>query len=222
MSDQQTTDTTAPAGATTEQPGTEPAGAQTSAAAQEVTFTPEQQAHINRIVGNARAQGRAERPATPAPRLAPTNGAKAGEQDLQAQIAELQKSHTDLQQRLDYTSRVGKLGMPDSPALFKVFQADPQGFEETVSMLGLKSPQQSATPNGTTVDPAKSGAAAPSAPSGPVNGNNHGGVPDLWSLSVAQIDAMGPAGVRAEYEKIMAVGNARAGAPPRPRVAQRK
>jgi hypothetical protein len=215
MSDpEQPPDTTAQPNVTIEQAGSPPPEGKPAGA-----FSQED---VNRIVAARLTEDRARRPAqAPASKPASVNGTKPSDPDLQAQIAELQKSQTDLLQRLDYTSRVAKLGMPESPALFKVFQADPEGFEGTVSMLGLK-PQQPATPNGTTVDPAKSGAAAPSAPSGPVNGNNHGGVPDLWSLSVAQIDAMGPAGVRAEYEKIMAVGNARAGAPPRPRVAQRK
>jgi hypothetical protein len=211
MSDPQTTDTTAPGGATSEQPVTPPAEGRTAPAVK--TFTQEE---VNRIAANARAEGRAEKQA-PAAKPAPESSTKT---DVNV-LAELQ----EMKQRLAFEKRTAKLELDDkkSDALFKVFQASsPEGFEEVLSMVATKSPQPITTPNGSTVDPAKTGAAAPTAPSGPVNPMQSGGLVDIFNLTAAQIDQLGPAGLREHYEKNLAVGQQRAGAPPRPRVLQRK
>jgi hypothetical protein len=211
MSDQQTTDTTAQPNVTIDQPGPPPAEGKSNAG----TITKED---VNRIVRERLEEDRARRPAAaPAAKPAQETSAKAADVDVRAELQEMK-------QRLAFEKRTRTLELDDkkSEALFKVYQANPDGFEEAVTVFGLKTPQQIATPNGSTVDPAKAGAAAPTAPSGPVNPITSGGVVDIFNLSVAQLDQIGPAGLRAEYEKIVAVGNARAGAPPVPKVLQRK
>jgi hypothetical protein len=222
MSDQDTTDTTSPVGATTEQPGTQPAEGKAAPAVK--LFT---QDEVSRIAANARAEGRAEKQQATTQRettktaATPSNGNSITQADVQSLIARDRAFNRAVMTAQLTDGQARRM----EAALAAENPADVAAWSATwIEDMGLmkQAPQQPATQNGTTVDPAKSGAAAPSAPSGSVNPANHGGVPDLWSLSVAQIDAMGPAGVRAEYEKIMAVGNARAGAPPRPRVAQRK
>jgi len=211
MSDQQTTDTTAQPNATIDQSGPPPTGG----AAQAATFNQED---VNRIVAKRLEEDRARRPAAaPAAKPAPDN-AKTPEVNV---VAELQ----ELKQRLAFEKRTRGYDLDDkkSEALFKVYQANPEGFEEAVTVFGIKTPQPIAsTTNGNTVDPAKTGAAAPVAPVGSVNPMTSGGMIDIFNLSAEQLDQLGPAGLREAYEKNIAIGNQRAGAPPRPRVLQRK
>jgi hypothetical protein len=211
MSDTQTTDTTAQPNATIDQSGPPPTGG----VAQAASFNQED---VNRIVASRLAEDRARRPAqAPAVKPAPTNDAKTTDVDVRAELQEMK-------QRLSFEKRTRTFELDDkkSEALFKVYQANPDGFEEAVSVFGLKSPQPIATPNGSTTDPAKTGAAAPTAPSGPVNPMNSGGMVDIFNLSAEQIDQLGPAGLREHHEKNLAVGSQRAGAPPRPRVLQKR
>jgi hypothetical protein len=178
------------------------------------------QEDVNRIVATRLQEDRARRPAqAPAPKPAPSNDAKTSDGDVRAELLEMK-------QRLAFEKRTSKFDLDDakSSALFKVYQANPDGFEEAVTVFGLKpTQQQSATQNGSTVDPAKTGAAAPTAPSGPVNPmTSGGGMLDIFNLSTEQLDQLGPQGLRGEYEKILAVGAQRAGAPPVHRALQRK
>jgi hypothetical protein len=212
MSDQQTTDTTAQPNATIDQSGPPPTGG----AAQAATFNQED---VNRIVAKRLEEDRARRPAAaPAPK--PADSVKTADVDVRAELQEMK-------QRLVFEKRTRGYEFDEkrSETMFKVYQANPDGFEEVLSMVATKpppQPQQPATQNGSTADPAKTGASAPTAPTGAVNPQTSGGLVDLFALSESQLEQMGPAGVRAEYEKILQVGNHRAGAPPRPRVLQRK
>jgi hypothetical protein len=209
MSDQQTTDTTAQPNATIDQSGPPPTGG----VAQAASFNQED---VNRIVAKRLEEDRARRPAAPAAKPASETNAKTPDVNV---LAELQ----GLKQRLDYERRIRTLGWDDekSEAMFPLFQASPDGFEKAVTVFG-KSPQPIATTNGSTTDPAKTGAAAPTAPSGPVNPMTSGGMVDIFNLSAEQIDQLGPAGLREHHEKNLAVGSQRAGAPPRPRVLQKR
>lgn len=218
-----TTDTTAPSAVTTEQPATQPAGL---AANQGVTFTAEQQEHVNRIVTKRLEEDRARRPATaPAPKPAPTNTAKPStEPDFRAELDEMRRSQAELMQRLDYTSRTAKLGLDDAraAALFKVYQANPDGFDETVSTLGIKAPQPAATaaPTATTTEAPRSPAAAPSAPTSS-NLPTANGVIDIFAPGVAS--RLGPQGLRVELEKLWGLADSIKGKPSRPSLpSQRK
>lgn len=217
-----TTIDTAAVAATTEQPGTQPAGA--AGAAQEVTFTAEQQAHVNRIAANARAQGRAERVA-PAAKPAPVSNANANakpsndQPDLRVEFEEMRRQQTELMQQLDYTKRTARLGLDDTRAgaLFRVYQANPDGFDEVVSALGIKAPTPAATAAqpATTTEAHRPPAAAPSAPTSaslPMNG----GVPDIFAMTDAQLRQQGPGWVRAQLESLWKIGNQLSGAPVRP------
>ncbi len=64
-------------------------------------------------------------------------------------------------------------------------------------------------------------AAAPSALAH-VDGLTQTGLPDLFNMSAAQIQSMGPASVRSAFEQVLTVGQQLNGAPPRPRIAARK
>lgn len=48
------------------------------------------------------------------------------------------------------------------------------------------------------------------------------GLPDVWNYTPAQLDALGPKGLRAEFEKLTAIGLEQSGAPPRPRSAPKR
>jgi hypothetical protein len=64
-------------------------------------------------------------------------------------------------------------------------------------------------------------ATMPQAPTGAVNPITSGGLVDLFSMSVAQLQQLGPAKVRTELEKMWAQGNATNGAPQRPKAPGR-
>lgn len=75
-------------------------------------------------------------------------------------------------------------------------------------------------------------AAAPTATARPVMASSAGapvkvdmltnaGVTDVMRLSPQQLDALGPGGVRAEYEKLISVSQQLSGAPPRPKINRR-
>jgi hypothetical protein len=212
-----TTDTAAPAAATTEQPATQPAG---QTANQGATFSAEQQEAVNRIVAKRLEEDRARRAAaaaTPAPKPAPA-GKPAEQPDLAAEIAEMRRSQTELKQQLDYERRTKSLGLDEAKAaaLFSVYQANPDGFDNVVSALGIKANQPAATaaPTATTEQP-RPPAAAPSAPSG-ANLPMQGGVIDIFAMTPAQLRQQGPEFVRTQLESLWKIGNQLSGAPRRP------
>lgn len=65
-------------------------------------------------------------------------------------------------------------------------------------------------------------AAAPAASGGPVNPVTTGGIIDLFQLSHAQLQQLGPAGVRAELDKIRNLHHQQSGLARLPRVPERK
>lgn len=93
--------------------------------------------------------------------------------------------------------------------------------------MGIAAPSNTSNSNGTTTagstSPAQHGmgAAAPTAP-GTATPTTQGGVVDIWNLSVAQLEELGPEGIRREHEKILAQANRMSGAPPIPRVGGQK
>jgi hypothetical protein len=66
------------------------------------------------------------------------------------------------------------------------------------------------------VAPAQPRAVAPRAPSNPVHRVTSDGLYDIFNLTVAEIDAIGPQNLRTEFEKIISVARGRIGAPPVP------
>lgn len=77
------------------------------------------------------------------------------------------------------------------------------------------------TNNGGTTDPTRTAPAAPNAPT-KIEIPTVSGLVDIWNLSADQIDQLGPEGIRAEHEKILAAAGKRAGAPPVPKVLQKR
>lgn len=206
------TDTTAPVAATTDQPASPPATEKPAG-----FFNQED---VNRIVAKRLEEDRARRPAAaPAPKPAPAKSAE--QQDLASIVAEMQRTQTELKQQLDYERRTKVLGLDETraAALFKVYQANPEGFEGVVAALGIKATQPAApaAPTATQAPEApKPPAMAPSAPSG------HGlptqaGVVDLFSLTEQQKRDLGPAGIRKVLEQLVQIGNDQAGIPQRPK-----
>lgn len=137
----QTTEPTAPVAPATEQPASPPAPQKPAG-----FFDQED---VNRIVAKRLEEDRARRPAAAQPAQKPTQPNKPAattEPDLRAELEEMRRTQTELMQRLDYTSRAAKLGLDDtrSAALFKVYQANPDGFDEVVNALGIKASQPAA------------------------------------------------------------------------------
>lgn len=211
-----TTEATATVAVTTEQPASPPAQEKPAG-----IFTQED---VNRIVAKRLEEDRARRPAAapaPKPAPAPSTAKASSEPDLQSQLDEMRRNQTELVQRLDYQSRTSKLGLDEAraAALFKVYQANPDGFDDVVAALGIKAhqPAAPAAPTATQAPEApKPPAMAPSAPSG------HGlptqnGVIDLFSLNQSQIKALTPNGVKETLEKLVSIGNQMAGIPQRPK-----
>lgn len=221
-----TTDTTAPVATTTDQPASPPAEQRTAPAAP--TFTQED---VNRIVTKRLEEDRARRSAAApvqAPRPAPQPNSKPpAEPDLRAELDEMRRQQTELMQRLDYTSRTARLGLDDAraSALFKVYQANPDGFDDVVSALGIKAPTPAApaAPTATQPDaPRPAPAAAPSAPTA-ANLPTQNGVVDIFAIPGPQLRALGPEFVRTELEKLWRIGEQQQGKPQRPRIpSQRK
>lgn len=215
--------TTATTTATTGSEGGDTAGNST-AGGTGAKFTPEQQAEVNRIAARAREEGR--QAATTAPKEKPP----AASSSTKSESSEL----ADLRREMEFKEIAGDLGIPrearkDLYDLVKVQQpADmAQWLESKRGTLWSKPAQQSTTtttttPNsGTTTDPGKTAATAPSTPA-KVDMPTSGGLTDIWNLSLEQVKQLGPAGLRVEQEKIIAHARASSGAPPVPKVLQRK
>lgn len=197
MPDDNTTETVA-----AEVTATTATSAETVAPAAEApkVFTQEQ---VNAIAAEARRSARAERKPEPA---------KATPEILQAKLVELE-------QRQAFMKRTAKLDLTDEQEtnFFEVYKASPAAFDSMAALLGNKT----ATP----VAPVQAAAALPSAaaPSAParVGGLTQGGIPAIFEMDGAALNAMGPLGVRAAFEQILAIGQQQNGAPPMPKTARK-
>ncbi len=214
-----TTDTAAQAAATTEQPASPPATEKPSG-----SFTQED---VNRIVAKRLEEDRARRPAAaPAPKPAAPSTAKASaEPDVRAELEEMRRETTELKQRLDYSSRATRLGLDEAraAALFPVYQANPDGFDNVVTALGIKAhqPAVNPAPTATQAEAPKPPAAAPSAPTA-TSLPTQNGIVDLFALSPVQLRQLGPDGVRENLERLWKIGNQLSGAPTRPKVPSQR
>ncbi len=141
-----------------------PSGDSTAAPAPapaEIAFTPEQQAVINKLVGQARQEGRnAATKAPSAPVVAPQPAAPAPEQKMTIESLAATLAETQLRARFD--KRAAKRGIDDDAAddLFELYKAhkptdDENWFTEREKRLGLKQvlvpPQQPSTPTTASV-----------------------------------------------------------------------
>lgn len=193
-------------------------------AAEAKTFTQDQ---LNAIVQERLAKDRAIRPA-PQPVKPPEKSAdKSPDSDLRAELAEMKLRNA-------FDKRAAKYDLSDSASerLFKLYKAEtPEDtsawFDVTATEFGLKAPTVSnQTPGATsatsapTLDHVKPPVAAPAAPT-KVDPLTSAGVVDVFNLSEAQLHQLGPAGLRAEYEKILKVGQQQTGAPSRPKPGPR-
>lgn len=149
-----------------------PAPAQNPAPApSEVTFTPEQQAVINKLVGQARQEGRnaAKTPPAPSPAPAPQPVPAPPEKIT---IESLAQQLADTQLRARFDKRAAKRGLDDDAAddLFELYKVhkptdDEHWFSEREKRLGLK--QATATPATPPATSTTVTAPAQPAPSGP-------------------------------------------------------
>jgi len=221
-----TTTTAAPAAATSE-PVTPPAGGSPSA------FTSEQQEAVNRIVQQRLTEDRARRPAAPPAAAAPASRAAAA--PAAAATPEPSMSATEVQQLIArdraFTRVTATAGLSDrqvermEAALRAENPADvSQWSRDYLADMKLGQPATAATTSPATATPTATvaptaqpaPAAAPSAPSAHALPTANG-VVDLFNMTPAQHQSMGPQGVRETLEKLWAIGNQMSGAPVRPK-----
>jgi len=230
MPDEIPTTTTTASAATTDAPATPPA-----AGAQPVAFTPEQQEALNRIVQQRLTEDRARRPATPAPVAAPA-GRAAAATPAPAATPEPSMSATEVQQLIArdraFTRVTATAGLTDrqvermEAALRAENPADVSAWSReylTDMKLGqpataTTTPPATATQTATTapVAPTAPPAAAPSAPSAHALPTANG-LPDLFNMTPAQHQTLGPEGIKETLQRLWSIGNQASGAPARPK-----
>lgn len=178
----------------------------------EITFTPEQQALVNKLVGKAREEGRsAAKATTPAPAQAPTPPSapeKVTIESLAAQLAE-----TQLRARFD--KRAAKRGLDDDAAedLFELYKAqkptdDENWFAEREKRLGLKK-QSSTSPPSQPSTPIQPVVVTPSAAPISDRGSPAPAQPVGWRLELAQNPLKMSQGARAAMDAELGVEKAR-------------
>ncbi len=192
------------------------------------------QSQVNALVAAARREGReqAQREQQQQPRPQPAAAAPrhpVANKTVRDQISELREENRVMRERSRFEREASRLGMDDAVTdkLFSLARATnvaPDNFGtwlgETATQFGIKQAPATTT---TAADTAATtpAAAAPGAPVrvDPLLANS--GLVDIFNLTPAQLTALGPSGVRAEYEKILAVAQQQQGAPPRPKLPQR-
>ncbi len=184
------------------------------------TFSQEQ---VNAIVQQRLAADRATRSKPEPVKQEPIKQAdKPADSDLRAELDEMKLRNA-------FDKRIGKFDVSDQTAerLFKLYKVenpeDPAAWiGETAKEFGLKSPAQPFTQAQVATatiapTPAPQTAAAPNAPVR-VDGITNAGIPDLFQLTPAAMDQMGPAGMRAIFEQATSLGRQLSGAPNRPKL----
>lgn len=221
--------TTAAAAATTsDQPVSPPAEARPAGA----SFTQED---VNRIVtarlNEDRARRSKETPVAPAAKPATTVPSSSSPPKIVTQ-EDLQML---LQRERVFTRAIATAGLTESQSarMERAMNADnpPDVAEWSRNYLedmGLMKQATTTTPPAavaatTPAAVATEAAKPPTAPSAPakVDALTSAGLVDIWNLTDAQLAALGPSGVRAEFEKILKIGQQQAGAPPRQKAPQR-
>ena len=181
----------------------------TNQAPEAKTFTQEQ---VNAIVQQRLATERQSKQKAESPKGPPP--------DWQAKFDELE-------QRRVFEKNIARYDANDEAAeiLFNSFKtAAPdaasarQWVDDKAKAFGMKPLGMNTT---APIQPTAPIASAPTAPV-KVEGQTVGGIPELFNLTGQQLNAMGPEGVRAAFEQILAIGNRMNGAPPIPRNGARK
>lgn len=209
---------------TTGTPGTAPAGA-----GGEKLLT---QAQVNALVAQARREGR-ESAAQQTPPPQTTTQPKATTPPAgEAQPMTAEAVQQLMQRERAFTRATATAGLSEKQLarMEAAFNAEKPADVAAWSAgyledMGFAKPSTTQTTTQTTNGSTQTGqtppAAAPMIPGASATGTA-GGLTDIWNLSADQIEQLGPEGIRAEHEKILAHANKRSGAPPVPRVMQRK
>jgi hypothetical protein len=224
---QPTTDTTASAATvtTSSQPATPPAAP--PPAASSAKFSAEQQEEVNRIVKTRIEEDRSRRTAAPAASATPPK-ADASVAPSMADIQKMISTATARESQL--TTLMVTAGLDaDQQRIARTLieSSNPSDvsiwWKETIEPLKLGKPPappavQPAAPaaSATSATEAPKPAAAPAAPSAHTLPTANG-VVDLFNLTPAQLQSLGPQGVRDNLEKLWAIGNQMSGAPARPK-----
>lgn len=221
------TDPTAPTETSAVSPTTAPAIAK-------VTFTSEQQEQVNAIVKQRLAEDRARRakesPAAASPAAQPS--ADDNERLTMRQLAEdnrqIKALLDETKQRARFDKQASRRGIDDAAAddLFELFKVqkpsdETQWFEEKGARFGFTKPSTPTAVTVATPSEVKPATAAPNA-AAKVETITTDGLPSILRMTEAQLTALGPQGVKAEFEKSMQIDRQNSGAPPRPKIAQRK
>lgn len=191
------------------------------------TFSQEE---VNRIAAAAREDGRKSATKAQQQQAAPQPAPNAGSEDERLSLRLLKAELDETKMRGAFDKRASKLGIDDDAAetLFALYKAqnptDPgEWFERTSKLFGLgsKTTPPPQPPTGSPTEGAKPPLGAPRPPER-VDPHTSGGLLDIWNLPLDQVTKMGPAGLRAEFEKHLAIAAQSSGAPPLPKVGPRK
>ena len=199
------------------------------AAGGEKTFTQDQ---VNAIVADRLARERQQRGQQ---RTETTTKGTEGKLTLE-QVAQRQEQQTMENTFLRAVSRAGlQLSERQERILLNQFHSDKperpgEWLTEVAADFGLgKATAQtiaaSSTATNTQTDEKKTAAAAAAASSTEPNKVNHlnsGALIDVSKLTRAEVDQLGPAGVRQQLERVISAGQERDGRPPIPAVLRKK
>ncbi len=181
----------------------------------------EHQAEVDRIVKKRLGESKVEPKVEAKAEIDPE---KLSKKDLKSELDLMRAEMARDRARLQFDKAALKLGVPDEAAddLFELH--DKQKPEDTKAWLESKHgrlwTKAAATPTPPMQDPkqestAKSPVTAPNAPT-KVDPLTSAGIVDIFNLSAAQLDQLGPQGLRKEFEAAIKVGHRLNGAPPRP------
>lgn len=213
-----------------EQPNQTPAPASTPAPAAR-TFTQEE---LDGIVQKRLAEDRArrERAATPqsAPKATPVQAQPAAEPLTEDAVLSLMarerafthatSGHQMTPQQFARMEAAYRAEKPGDVADWSTKYIADMGFAK----VGMPTQQQPSTPApAATPAPSEPAKPPPTAPTAPVPHAlpTSGGLVDIWNLTPAQLDQLGPYGVKAEFEKHKEAGARQMGAPPVPKLPSR-
>jgi hypothetical protein len=195
------------------EPGTPPAG-------EPKKFTQED---VDRIVGERLKRAEKRQPAAAAtPVVDDASSDRVSKKQLQSELDDLRTQMAFNEAASEHA--IPKAARKDMLDLYRAQKPtdDAEWFASKVASFGLKgnavTQPNTPVPKDTATPPA---AAADRAPS-KVDPLTSGGLVDIWNLSPAQIDQLGPSVLREHFEKALNVGNQRMGAPPKPRIPKRQ
>jgi hypothetical protein len=179
-----------------------------------VTFTPEQQEQVDRIVAERVARVKQ-----------PVAAAKTADQDTPSEALSLKSLKAELEEtklRAAFDKRAAKLSLPDEDHddLFENWKnKQPDAREAWLEqkakrfMTTTKTDPAATTTASAVTEPKP--ASAPNAP-GRVDPLTAGGQVNIFNLTDSEINQLGPQGLRKHFETLLEAGNRANGAPQRP------